>query len=98
MIVQTAISPNSNELIDILREQFPKYSVYNFDSTYDRSVIVRKSSTVGVQITVHGNEVNVDACCPNIFISALIGLLSTILPPYQKFEMKIADFLQKRYS
>lgn len=40
----------------------------------------------------------VDACCPNIFVSGLLGALSAILPPYINFEMKITDFLKSKYN
>ena len=61
-------------------------------------MIVRKSGTVGAQITLGDDEIMVDACCPNIFISAFIGLVSTIFPSYHNFEMSIADFLKKKYN
>lgn len=98
MIVQATKSPNFNELIETLKNQFSNYSVYTFNSEPEKSIIVRKSSTVGAQITVRDNEIIVDACCPNIFVSTLIGLLSAIFPPYHNFEMKITDFLKKKYN
>ena len=98
MIVQAKRLPNFKELIEVLRMQFPTYSFYTFNSKPQRSIIIQKSGLVGAQISVHDNEIRVDACCSNIFVSALIGLISSILPPYHDFEMKITDFLKKKYN
>ncbi len=98
MIVQGTQLPNFNELTEVLKSQFSNYSIYTFDSKPQKSIIVRKSALIGAQITFHDNEIIVDACCPNIFISALIGLVSTIFPPYHQFEIKVTDFLKKTYN
>lgn len=98
MIVQAKQLPDFNELLLTLKSHFSNYSVYAFDSIPQKSIIVRESAAVGAQITVHDKEIIVDACCPNIFISALIGFISTIFPPYHNFEMKISDFLKKKYN
>jgi hypothetical protein len=98
MIVQGTRLPNFNELIEVLKRQFSNHSVYTFDSKPQKSIIVRKSALVGAQVTVRDNEIMVDACCPNIFISALIGLISTIFQPHHDFEMKVTDFLKKTYN
>ncbi len=98
MIVQAKQLPDFNELLLTLKSQFSNYAVYTSNSIPQKSIIVRKSATVGAQITLRGNEIIVDACCPNIFISGLLGLISTIFPPYHHFEMKMTGFLKKRYS
>lgn len=98
MIVQGTRLPTFDELIEVLKSQFSSQAVYTFDSKPQKSIIVRKSALVGAQITIRDNEMIVDACCPNIFISALIGLISTIFPPYHEFEMKVTDFLKKAYN
>ena len=97
MIVQATQVPDFSDLLQTLKSQFPGYSVYAFDSKPQESIIVRKSGVVGAQISLHKDEIIVNACCPNIFVSALIGFISAILPPYQRFEMKIADFLKRKY-
>jgi hypothetical protein len=98
MLVIANQSPDFNELLSTLKSQFSNYAVYTSYSIPQKSIIVRKSATVGAQITVRDNEIMVDACCPNIFISALIGAISTIFPPYHKFEMNITDYLKKKYN
>lgn len=98
MLVQASQLPNFNKLIQILKSQFSNYSVYIIDSKPEKSIIVRKSFTVGAQITVRDNEIRVDACCPNIFISALISLIGSNLPPHHNFELKVTDFLKNKYN
>ncbi len=98
MIVQAAESPKSNEVLAALKSKFSDYGVYEFDSKPQRTIIVRKSATVGAQITVRNTEIRIDACCPNIFVYGLIGFMSTIFPFYHNFEMKITDFLKKTYN
>ncbi len=98
MIVQAKQLPEFNELLLTLKSNFENYSVYTFASRPTKSIIVRKSASVGVQITVHDNQIRIDACCPNIFISALVGFISAVLPPFIHFEMKISDFLKNKYN
>ena len=98
MIVQAKQLPDFNELLLTLKSQFSNYAVYSCFSIPQKSIIVRKSAAVGAQITLRNNEIIVAACCPNIFISALIGFTSAIFPPYHYFEMKIADFLRRKYN
>lgn len=98
MIVQAKQLPDFNELLLALKSRFSNYTVYTFDSKPQKSIIVQKSAAVGAQITIHNDEIIVDACCPNIFISVLIGFISVVLPPYHNFEMAITGFLKKRYN
>jgi|GEM_PF-1310288 len=102
MIVQATKSLNTNDLIQSLKSQFPNYSVYTFDTKFQKSIVVRKSATVGVQITIHENEIMVDACYPNLFISSLMSLFtaSSIFPfnSWHDFERKISDFLKSIYN
>lgn len=98
MVVTAKQLPDFNELLLTLKSGCSNYAVYTSYSLPQKSIIVRKSATVGAQITVRDNEIMVDACCPNIFISALIGFISAIFPPYHNFEVKITDFLKKKYN
>jgi len=95
MIVQATQVPDFSDLLQTLKSQFPGYSVYAFDSKPQESIIVRKSGVVGAQISLHKDEIIVDACCPNIFVSALIGLISAILPP-SSLRNKDYRFLEKK--
>ncbi|PZX52494.1 hypothetical protein [Algoriphagus chordae] len=98
MILQVTTGLKFNELIQTLKSQFPGYTVYSFDSIPQKSIIVRKSFMIGVQLSIGENKIMVEACAPNIFISALLGFLSAILPPYTNFETEISEFLKKKYN
>ncbi len=98
MILQVTNGLKFNELIQTLKSQFPCYTVYSFDSVPQKSIIVRKSFMVGVQLSIRDNKIMIDACAHNIFISALVGFLSAILPPYNNFEIEISDFLKTKYN
>jgi hypothetical protein len=98
MIVQGTQLPTIDELIEVLKRRFPNHSVYLFDSKPQKSIIVRKSALVGVQITLPDREILVDACCPTILMSALFGLLSAGFPPHHQFERKVTAFLKRTYN
>lgn len=99
MIVKSENLPNFSELVQGLKRHFSDYQVYVFGSLPERSIIVRKSAIIGAQITIRDNEINIDACYPNLFISSMMSFLtaSTIFPftSWPNFEKKIAAFFQK---
>ena len=100
MIVQAPNLPDYNKLIQTLKGHFSNYSVYAFDSKPQKSIIVRKSLIVGAQITIRDNDIIVDACYPNIFVSSLMSLVtaSSIFPfnSWHQFEKEISHFLKIR--
>jgi hypothetical protein len=98
MIIKAEQLPDINQLLLTLEAHFPNYRVYTFGSKPLKSLIVQKSGRLGAQITLRNNEIMVDACCPNIFVSGIFGALSAIFPPYINFEMKITDFLKSKYN
>ena len=98
MILQATNDLKFDDLIQTLKSQFSSYSVYTLGSIPQKSLIVRKSAIVGAQISIRQNKLIIDACCPNIFISGLIGFLGVIFPPYENFEMEITDYLKKKYT
>lgn len=98
MILSTGQTTDLADLHRLLERKFSNYSVYPFNGAPRSSLIVRKSPTVGAQVSIDENEIRIDACYPNIMVSGLIGFISCILPPYHRFEIKIADFMRKKYS
>ncbi len=98
MIVKPIKTLEFNELLLNLKNQFSDYLVYPLNSFPQKSILVKKSGTLGAQVSLHNHQILVDACCPNLLLSGLIGFLSTVFPPYSKFESQIADFLKKEYS
>ncbi len=98
MIIEAGQLPDINQLLLTLQRQFSNYKVYTFGSKPHKSIIVQKSGIIGAQITLRNNEIMVDACSPNIFVSGILGALSAIFPPYINFEIKITDFLKSKYN
>jgi hypothetical protein len=103
MIVQaTQMLPSIDDLMLALKSEFSSYSCAAFGSKPKESVIVRKSALIGAQITVRKGEIVVDACYPNVFIAAIMSLLtaSTIFPftAWPDFERKLTYFLKRKYS
>lgn len=104
MIVQaTCESPNLNNLIQELKNEFSdRYTFKIFGLGSQKSILVRKSAWVGVQITVYGNEIIIDGSFPNIISSSLMTLLSlsTIAPvsKWHELEKKITVFLKRKYN
>lgn len=103
MIVQaTRELPNLKDLLEELKNEFSdQYTIKIFGLGSQKSILVRKSAWVGVQITLHGNEIYLDGSFPNIVTSSLMTLLSqsTIAPVYKwvELEKKISDFLKRKY-
>lgn len=102
MIVQVNKPPDFNELFENVKRKFSGYSVYTFDSNPQKTIIVRKSASVGAQITVYENQILVDACYPNVLLSAVMSLLtaSTIFPfnAWVEFEKKVTNYLKRKYN
>lgn len=98
MIVPAKQIPDFNELLLNLKNHYLNHEVYILHSIPRKSIIVQKSAFIGAQITLSDDQMMVDACCPNLFISGLLGFLSGILPPYMKFEMNVTNFLKKEYN
>jgi hypothetical protein len=102
MVIQASKSPDFKELIQDLKSHFGQCAVYEFGSKPTKSIIVRKSATVGAQLTIRENEINVVACYPNLFISTFMSLVtaSTIFPfnSWPAFEKKVLKFLSRKYG
>lgn len=97
-MVQTKQLPDFNELLLTLKNRYSNHEVFILHSIPRKSIIVQKSNFIGAQITLSDDQMMVDACCPNLFLSALLGFLSGILPPYMEFEMNITKSLKKEYK
>ena len=114
MIIPTSRkTPQLQELSKVLTEEFSdQYSYKLFGLGSEKSIVVRKSMLVGVQITPRENEIRVDGTIPSVaisFFSALIAFaLSTLgiirsasfipLLPSRNLENEIADFLKRKYD
>lgn len=101
--------PGQSALIDILNQEFSgRYSSQTFGLGEDRSIMVRKSPFVGVQITQRNHELDIQATPPSVgmayFLSVLemTGLGLTFVIPlrseWKAFEREIGTFLKKEYG
>lgn len=101
--------PAKNELIEILNQKFARrYSLQIFGMGDTRSIMVRKSPMVGVQITERDHEFDIQATPPSVgmayFLSVLemTGLAFAFTMPlrseWKEFEKEIGSFLKKEYG
>jgi len=104
MIVQaTHELPDLSELLQELKKEFSdEYTCKIFGIGSLKSILVRKSAWIAVQITIHGNEIHIDGSFPNLITSSFMTLLSqsTIAPvrKWEKVDKKIAYFLKRKYN
>lgn len=100
-------SPTTPELMDVLKHQFSdEYSYTQFGLGSEKSIIVRKSPFVGVQVSVMGDEVTVTGIMPSLtgnvflFIDFLLSGMATLLfgSSTKKLEKELALFLKEKYS
>ena len=107
MIISTSRkTPQLEELTGILKEEFSnQYSYKIFGLGPEKSIIVQKSTMVGVQLTQRGKEIAVDGTFPSLaasFFSALISVAGIWLTPthsyWRGFENEMAVFLRRKYA
>lgn len=104
MIVQaTRELPILSDLLQELKNEFSdQYTFKIFGLGSQRSILVRKSAWIGVQITIRNRGFFIDGSFPNLLASSFMTLLSqsTIAPvnKWVELEKKIADFLKRKYS
>lgn len=80
MIIKVKSTPTNEELISVLREKLPgEYNVREF-GLGKKTVMIKKSTLVGVQITVRGNEISVHESRPSIAGGILSSLAMIELP------------------
>ncbi|MEQ9301232.1 MAG: hypothetical protein RIF33_21830 [Cyclobacteriaceae bacterium] len=107
MIISTSKHlPKLSDLYRILKAEFPAKRVrlqQGLGST--KTIVVRKSSFVGVQITAQNDQLRVDGTFPSIFTSiiATVALWSTgFSSPFDrsrmKFEREVSSLLSKKFG
>jgi hypothetical protein len=96
--------PGPSELCRILKEAFPNRQIHLIQGLgKTKSILVRKSSLVGVQITPTDNQIRVDGSFPSVFASVLAtialwgGYWTPLYYSWIRFEKEIARFLVKRF-
>lgn len=111
MIVSVKRTPTNEDLIALLRQKLPsEYSVKEF-GLGKKTVLIKKSTFIGAQITVRENEISIDASAPSVAggmwsTLAMTELAIVIVPVFwiagatpsksRKFEKEIATFINER--
>lgn len=100
-------TPSAKELIKTLRQKTPKYSSRVFGLGSDKSIIVKKSAFVGVQISRRENELIVEGSLTSPLLSALssflflegLGYLFAYIFYYKwrELEIEIGHLLKAKY-
>lgn len=113
MIIKVKTTPTNEELIAFLRKELPSdYSVREF-GLGKKTVMIKKSSFIGAQITLRENEIAVDESTPSLaggILSslAMIELASLIVfifasgsatrANFQAFEREMAGLINEKYN
>jgi len=113
MIVKVKSTPTNEELMSILRQKLSgEYSVREF-GLGKKTVIIKKSTLVGAQITVRENEISVHESTPSIvggilsslamiewagLLIYLFGIADAVPAKSQSFEKEVASMIKKQYN
>ncbi|MEM9391612.1 MAG: hypothetical protein AAGA02_14135 [Bacteroidota bacterium] len=112
MIIQASGKlPSLKELAEILKTELSNQYSYEVFGLGNKSVLVGKSTLVGAQITVNGQEVSIVSSPPSVFGGLLQTLGMTelaifIFPffgfssrsKYAELEKEIGSFLHHKYN
>ena len=108
MIIQTTKRlPSAKQLAHILKKEFSgQYEYEEFGLCEHKSLIVRRSFLVGVQISIDKNEFTIDAIPPSAaasFVSTIMSIFANLfvvftMLPYRELEKDVARFLKTKYA
>ncbi len=99
--------PSAKQLAQILKNEFSnQYEYEEFGLCEHKSLIVRRSFLVGVQISIDKNEVTIDAIPPSAmasFVSTIMSIFANLfivfaMLPYRQLEKDVARFLKSKYA
>ena len=102
-------SPSTEQLVEVLKREFSNrydYSMFGFDC--DKSIIVKKSTFIGAQISKKENEITVHGIPPST-IATLLSLVDMFITggvfmglPFMtrrnNFEKEVGVFLQRKFN
>ena len=103
--------PTIKELVEILKSRFP--DTYTVKKGLDHSsILIGKSTLIGAELSVHGNEVSLSSSPPSVFGGLLMTLgmteLAIFLFPflfkevsagnYRELEQEIGTFLTLEFG
>ena len=97
----------TNDLLGTLKRKYAnRYSCRHFEFGLEPSIIVRKSTWVGAQITIRENEIELDFTFPTIATSIAgmvafysgISAIPSIISSWVALEKDLAGFLTRKYA
>ncbi len=103
-------APSAKQLAETLKQEFSgEYSYRLFGLGSERSVIVRKSTFVGVQVSKSGNEVSVQRLLMPSLSSSIFSIIDILWTggllldgvfgsPVRNLEKEVALFIKKKYG
>jgi hypothetical protein len=102
----TAPPPSTKELVAVLRQEFSEHYSYRlFGLGNAKSIIVRKSTFVGAQISINAHEIAIRATPPSILAGFLnffrlteLGEIWSLPPQWSALEREIGTFLKHKYN
>lgn len=113
MLIKVKNTPTNEALIALLRKELPSdYTVREF-GLGKKTIMIKKSAFIGVQITIRKNEIAVDESTPSLaggILSslAMIELASLIVfiiasggatrSKFQAFEREMASLINEKYN
>lgn len=113
MITKVKSTPTNEELIAFLRKELPSdYSVREF-GLGKKSILIKKSTFIGAQITIRENEISVDASAPSLaggmWSSLAMTELAVVIIPvfwiagatqtkFRDFEKEMASLINEKYN
>lgn len=113
MIIKVKSTPTNEELMSVLRQKLSgEYSVREF-GLGKKTVMIKRSTMVGVQITVRQNEISVHESSPSVaggILSSLamiewagllihvFGIVGAVPAKSQSFEKEVARLIHENYN
>ncbi len=113
MVIKLNKSPSNEELVETLEREFSKKYSYRLFGLWKKSIIVRKSAFLGVQVSVEESEITIQGSPPSFGAGFLAFLTMTVagivtfpifvlsvasLSKFKKLEYDIASFLKNKYD
>ena len=106
--------PPLKELVRIFKQEFSNHCSYVLFGVGEKSILVGRSTLVGVQISVRENEVSITSSPPSLFAGILqtLGLTELVIflfpvffreglplpSKYVELEKEIGTFLLRKYG
>lgn len=101
--------PNSEQLIELLRQDFSSRYSYNlFGIGGKKTILIESSPFVGAQVSIGDNDLNIQATPPSIAVGNFLFVFSWIgvdvilgllyRSQLKNMELAVAKFLKERFG